>query len=51
MPQMSPLSWTLLYIIFSALLMTTMVINYYTFLYKPFKQTLKNNIKNINWKW
>nr|YP_009128361.1 ATP synthase F0 subunit 8 [Tribolium confusum]AJP09525.1 ATP synthase F0 subunit 8 [Tribolium confusum] len=53
MPQMAPLNWLLLMIIFIAILVTFNIMNYYTVTYqtltKP-SQNLKLEIKT-NWKW
>nr|AXS64798.1 ATP synthase F0 subunit 8 [Phalacridae sp. KM-2017] len=51
MPQMAPLSWLLMFIIFSTIFLIFNIMNYYNFLY-PIKKTLiiKKKI-SINWKW
>nr|AML26149.1 ATP synthase F0 subunit 8 [Scolytinae sp. BMNH 1274282] len=51
MPQMAPTNWTLLYMVFSVILVITIIMNYYLFMYQPMKQTFKNKFKIINWKW
>nr|WGL40321.1 ATP synthase F0 subunit 8 [Tomicus brevipilosus] len=52
MPQMAPMNWLVLFIMFILLFILTMIINYFSFYYYPSK-TNKNFLdnKNINWKW
>nr|UPX88078.1 ATP synthase F0 subunit 8 [Aedeomyia squamipennis] len=53
MPQMAPISWLTLFIIFSITFMIFNIKNYYNFLY-PLSKTSQNlNIKKnkMNWKW
>nr|YP_010895226.1 ATP synthase F0 subunit 8 [Orthoprosopa grisea]WJW73765.1 ATP synthase F0 subunit 8 [Orthoprosopa grisea] len=53
MPQMAPISWLTLFLLFSVIFMLFNMMNY--FIYKP--PILKSNIKNkmsinsMNWKW
>nr|ARH55172.1 ATP synthase F0 subunit 8 [Sericus brunneus] len=51
MPQMAPLSWMNLFMMFILTFMILNTLNYFSFVYnnKSFKKTPK--IKNINWKW
>nr|QXU76332.1 ATP synthase F0 subunit 8 [Choroterpes yixingensis] len=53
MPQMAPLSWILLYIIFSLTLILFSSINFFNYNPSCFKDTsLKSiSIKALNWKW
>nr|YP_010443326.1 ATP synthase F0 subunit 8 [Coenochilus striatus]UTE83854.1 ATP synthase F0 subunit 8 [Coenochilus striatus] len=51
MPQMSPLSWLLMFIIFSITFILFNVLNYYCFLYPVKTSSQKKTIKKINWKW
>nr|AXS65883.1 ATP synthase F0 subunit 8 [Bostrichoidea sp. 4 KM-2017] len=51
MPQMAPLSWTLLFIYFSMIYMFINSINYYNFFYTPMKSFKLFKKKLINWKW
>nr|YP_010414548.1 ATP synthase F0 subunit 8 [Austrogymnocnemia maculata]URT60714.1 ATP synthase F0 subunit 8 [Austrogymnocnemia maculata] len=52
MPQMSPLSWWLLFIYFILLLAVFSIVNYYIFFYTPQKQDLISlKTKSMNWKW
>nr|WBR65694.1 ATP synthase F0 subunit 8 [Layahima sp. 2 YZ-2022a] len=53
MPQMSPLSWWMLFIYFLVLLLLFSIMNYYIFLYPPQKSEASNkiSIKSMNWKW
>nr|URX54139.1 ATP synthase F0 subunit 8 [Glyptotermes sp. 15 AB-2022a]URX54152.1 ATP synthase F0 subunit 8 [Glyptotermes sp. 15 AB-2022a]URX54191.1 ATP synthase F0 subunit 8 [Glyptotermes sp. 15 AB-2022a] len=52
MPQMMPLSWLTLFILFSTALMLFAATNYYSYIPKT-KITQKNEIKqkNMAWKW
>nr|QWL25011.1 ATP synthase F0 subunit 8 [Cryptotermes brevis] len=52
MPQMMPLSWLSLFIMFSITMITFAVMNYYMSNTKT-KTTIKNKmqIKTMNWKW
>nr|QDI93781.1 ATP synthase F0 subunit 8 [Tuxedo cruralis]QDI93794.1 ATP synthase F0 subunit 8 [Tuxedo cruralis]QDI93819.1 ATP synthase F0 subunit 8 [Tuxedo cruralis]QDI93832.1 ATP synthase F0 subunit 8 [Tuxedo cruralis] len=53
MPQMSPMWWTTLFLVFLATYMLVMVIMYTYNIYQIMNNSSKknNNIKNINWKW
>nr|YP_010701668.1 ATP synthase F0 subunit 8 [Scaeva affinis]WCJ53229.1 ATP synthase F0 subunit 8 [Scaeva affinis] len=53
MPQMAPISWLLLFILFSIIFILFNMMNY--FLYLPLtsksKNLLKINTNSMNWKW
>nr|YP_009142406.1 ATP synthase F0 subunit 8 [Trilophidia annulata]AKH04358.1 ATP synthase F0 subunit 8 [Trilophidia annulata]QOL00780.1 ATP synthase F0 subunit 8 [Trilophidia annulata] len=52
MPQMSPMMWFSLFIIFSITMMMFNQLNFFT--YKPNKIksiSMKNKKKELNWKW
>nr|YP_009971737.1 ATP synthase F0 subunit 8 [Platisus moerosus]QNG56447.1 ATP synthase F0 subunit 8 [Platisus moerosus] len=51
MPQMSPLSWLMLFFFFSIIFIMYNIFNYFSFIY-PIKisKTFKSKIQ-INWKW
>nr|UOU85139.1 ATP synthase F0 subunit 8 [Tipula paludosa] len=53
MPQMAPISWLLLFIIFSMTLIIFNTLNYFSFLPSTPKksQTQKMNNLPLNWKW
>nr|AXA45529.1 ATP synthase F0 subunit 8 [Paederus fuscipes] len=51
MPQMAPLNWTILFIIFNMIFIIINVINYYSFLYPPKSYNIKKKTNKINWKW
>nr|YP_009271736.1 ATP synthase F0 subunit 8 [Osmoderma opicum]ANY27994.1 ATP synthase F0 subunit 8 [Osmoderma caeleste] len=51
MPQMSPLSWLILFIIFVWVLILFNVLNYYCFLYPVKTYSTKPKTLKINWKW
>nr|YP_009057644.1 ATP synthase F0 subunit 8 [Myrmeleon immanis]AHY39227.1 ATP synthase F0 subunit 8 [Myrmeleon immanis]AIT55813.1 ATP synthase F0 subunit 8 [Myrmeleon immanis] len=52
MPQMSPLSWWMLFLYFILLLILFSIMNYYIFFYLPQKTESTNIItKSMNWKW
>nr|QNJ33944.1 ATP synthase F0 subunit 8 [Medetera sp. Qilemoge-2020] len=53
MPQMSPLNWLSLYMIFTAALILFCMINYFS--YAPMtpetKTDTQKSMKSLNWKW
>nr|WLG71237.1 ATP synthase F0 subunit 8 [Rhithrodytes pantaleonii] len=52
MPQMAPMNWLILYILFSMIFLIFNFMNYYSFLIS--KKTNKKNFymkKMLNWKW
>nr|UZC33337.1 ATP synthase F0 subunit 8 [Mastotermes darwiniensis] len=52
MPQMMPLSWLMLFFMFSLTFLLFNVVNYYSHIHKnvnPTKKTIKVN--SMNWKW
>nr|YP_009351199.1 ATP synthase F0 subunit 8 [Sphaerotermes sphaerothorax]AIY61870.1 ATP synthase F0 subunit 8 [Sphaerotermes sphaerothorax]AQP28829.1 ATP synthase F0 subunit 8 [Sphaerotermes sphaerothorax]URH16557.1 ATP synthase F0 subunit 8 [Sphaerotermes sphaerothorax] len=52
MPQMMPMEWTMLYILFLATFLMFNIMNYFT--QSPNKQMKAKytiNIKKMNWKW
>nr|AML26533.1 ATP synthase F0 subunit 8 [Staphylinidae sp. BMNH 1274696] len=51
MPQMAPMNWLSLFIMFIVVFMLFNSLNYFCFLYSP--KSLSSNIKNfkMNWKW
>nr|AML26249.1 ATP synthase F0 subunit 8 [Leiodidae sp. BMNH 1274323] len=51
MPQMAPLMWVTLFIIFSSIFLLTNMINYFIINYNIKKKINKMNFKKINWKW
>nr|UJG45205.1 ATP synthase F0 subunit 8 [Ephemera vulgata] len=53
MPQMAPLSWLTLFVIFSMTLILFNIINYYSFDTSPPSslQTSKSSTKAFNWQW
>nr|ARH54029.1 ATP synthase F0 subunit 8 [Tomoxia bucephala] len=51
MPQMAPLSWTLLMIMFIVTLMIFSSLNFYSFNYSSNHSSLSIKKKNMNWKW
>nr|UPX88398.1 ATP synthase F0 subunit 8 [Nephrotoma quadrifaria] len=53
MPQMSPINWLLLFIIFSIILIIFNTLNYFSFLPLTPKThlTTKKNYTPLNWKW
>nr|AII41673.1 ATP synthase subunit 8 [Pedetontinus luanchuanensis] len=53
MPQMSPLSWLMLFIMFSMTYLSFLIMNYFN-KHMPFKSVSKNkNLESqtLNWKW
>nr|AVN67818.1 ATP synthase F0 subunit 8 [Ischnoptera deropeltiformis] len=52
MPQMMPMSWLILFMFFSLLLMLFNFMNYYSLVIEPPKSlTKKIKINKLNWKW
>nr|QXX99631.1 ATP synthase F0 subunit 8 [Graphium xenocles] len=53
MPQMMPINWIILFIFFIMTFILFNMLNYYIFLYKNKYNynSLKNQKKNLNWKW
>nr|UEX92144.1 ATP synthase F0 subunit 8 [Acidiella didymera] len=53
MPQMAPMGWLNLFIIFSITFILFSMMNYYMTLYKsPQSKTIyKLSMKSLNWKW
>nr|QLY89970.1 ATP synthase F0 subunit 8 [Sympycnus pulicarius] len=53
MPQMAPLSWLSLYMIFSITLILFCIMNYYIFIPSPLTKTSskKSSSNNFHWKW
>nr|UPX88613.1 ATP synthase F0 subunit 8 [Pterostichus melanarius] len=54
MPQMAPMNWWFLYIMFMLIFLMFNFINYYMFLIKNYSDSIKNNnyiSKIVNWKW
>nr|YP_010397347.1 ATP synthase F0 subunit 8 [Glycyphana fulvistemma]UQJ77454.1 ATP synthase F0 subunit 8 [Glycyphana fulvistemma] len=51
MPQMAPLSWLILFMIFCLTFILFNVLNYYCFLYTPKTSMPKKTTFKINWKW
>nr|UBN08837.1 ATP synthase F0 subunit 8 [Neogeoscapheus hanni] len=51
MPQMMPLSWTILYIYFIMILFMFVFMNYYSFIPLPKIKEKKTSFKPFDWKW
>nr|AML26268.1 ATP synthase F0 subunit 8 [Leiodidae sp. BMNH 1274324] len=51
MPQMAPLMWVTLFMIFSSIFLLINMINYFIINYSPSKKNKMLNFKKINWKW
>nr|ALO76642.1 ATP synthase F0 subunit 8 [Nigidius sp. NIG01] len=51
MPQMAPMSWALLMIMFIFTLLIFNSLNYFSFLYPPKFLKIKKINTMINWKW
>nr|YP_010946937.1 ATP synthase F0 subunit 8 [Sigmella digitalis]WGO57694.1 ATP synthase F0 subunit 8 [Sigmella digitalis] len=52
MPQMMPLSWTLLYLFFLTLFLLFTFMNYYSHIPTPLKSSTKSiHTNSMNWKW
>nr|AMP43810.1 ATP synthase F0 subunit 8 [Suragina sp. KW-2016] len=53
MPQMAPISWLLLFIIFSITFVLFNMTNYFFFILNPKKSEMleKKKSNSLNWKW
>nr|ARH53912.1 ATP synthase F0 subunit 8 [Limonius minutus] len=51
MPQMAPLSWINLFIMFIMIFMIMNTLNYFSFKYENLILKSTPNINKINWKW
>nr|AXS65583.1 ATP synthase F0 subunit 8 [Cleroidea sp. 5 KM-2017] len=51
MPQMSPLSWTSLFLEFCLIFLLISSINYFSFYYMNSENIVKKISLKINWKW
>nr|UCU57946.1 ATP synthase F0 subunit 8 [Dicronocephalus adamsi] len=51
MPQMAPLSWLILFIMFCLTFILFNILNYYCFIYKVKSTSSKKTINKISWKW
>nr|UFR82815.1 ATP synthase F0 subunit 8 [Dicronorhina derbyana] len=51
MPQMAPLNWLVLFIIFCITFILFNVLNYYCFIYPIKSISTKKMPKKISWKW
>ncbi|YP_010419960.1 ATP synthase F0 subunit 8 (mitochondrion) [Anopheles nili] len=53
MPQMAPINWLILFVMFSITLVIFNILNYFAFFYTPLKTSQSLNIKfnKLNWKW
>nr|APX40138.1 ATP synthase F0 subunit 8 [Cryptocephalus lusitanicus] len=51
MPQMAPLNWLTLFIMFSIYIMIFSSMNYFFSLKTPTKKSLKTKMKFQNWLW
>ncbi|YP_009270988.1 ATP synthase F0 subunit 8 (mitochondrion) [Agrilus planipennis] len=52
MPQMSPLSWLALFLVFSVTFVIFSIMNYYSMNYSASTNSkMKTQLKKINWSW
>nr|ALO70966.1 ATP synthase F0 subunit 8 [Aleocharinae sp. 4 EF-2015] len=51
MPQMAPMNWLSLFLMFIATFMIFNSLNYFCFLYQPKSFKINKIISKINWKW
>nr|QEL51265.1 ATP synthase F0 subunit 8 [Philonthus decorus] len=51
MPQMAPMNWLTLFILFTIIFLMFNVMNYFSFKYPVKKFTTKKKTNKINWKW
>nr|WCQ78445.1 ATP synthase F0 subunit 8 [Agriotes sp. GTI-106] len=51
MPQMAPLSWLNLFIMFVMTFLVLNSLNYFSFMYKNIQSKSAPKMNHINWKW
>nr|QWK39725.1 ATP synthase F0 subunit 8 [Omorgus chinensis]UFR81804.1 ATP synthase F0 subunit 8 [Trogidae sp.] len=51
MPQMAPMSWLSLFLLFSMIFILFNCLNYYSFNYTPKKFLMEKVQSKLNWKW
>nr|ALO70841.1 ATP synthase F0 subunit 8 [Philonthus fimetarius] len=51
MPQMAPLNWLSLFILFTMIFIIFNSMNYFSFKYSFKKSNFSKKINKINWKW
>nr|YP_010491829.1 ATP synthase F0 subunit 8 [Dinothenarus chrysocomus]UWM92615.1 ATP synthase F0 subunit 8 [Dinothenarus chrysocomus] len=51
MPQMAPLNWLILFIMFTIIFLMFNCLNYFSFSYKNKPLTFSKFKNKINWKW
>nr|YP_009995353.1 ATP synthase F0 subunit 8 [Ochthebius glaber]QNP09769.1 ATP synthase F0 subunit 8 [Ochthebius glaber] len=52
MPQMAPMNWLVLFIMFSIIFLMFNSMNYFSFKYTPINKTMLNTNKfKLTWKW
>nr|YP_003097167.1 ATP synthase F0 subunit 8 [Psacothea hilaris]ACR44356.1 ATP synthase F0 subunit 8 [Psacothea hilaris] len=51
MPQMAPLSWLILFILFISIFFLFNIMNFYSFNYKEKSIKQKKSLLTFNWKW
>nr|ARH55199.1 ATP synthase F0 subunit 8 [Silpha tyrolensis] len=51
MPQMAPMNWLMLFLMFIMIFLLFNSMNYFSFKYPIKKTSVTKNISKINWKW
>nr|AML26052.1 ATP synthase F0 subunit 8 [Staphylinidae sp. BMNH 1274251] len=51
MPQMAPMNWLVLFMMFIMIFMIFNSLNYFCFLYSPKSSTFKMKKSKVSWKW
>nr|YP_009185856.1 ATP synthase F0 subunit 8 [Liogluta microptera]ALO70665.1 ATP synthase F0 subunit 8 [Liogluta microptera] len=51
MPQMAPMNWLSLFLMFIIVFMIFNSLNYFCFLYTPKTMKMEKSTSSINWKW
>nr|AML26551.1 ATP synthase F0 subunit 8 [Staphylinidae sp. BMNH 1274697] len=51
MPQMAPMNWLLLFMMFITVFMIFNSMNYFCFMYAPKTSSSKGKFSSISWKW
>nr|QEH58957.1 ATPase subunit 8 [Metrocoris sp. XD-2019] len=51
MPQMAPMSWTMLFLMFISMVVLINMMMYFNKNYLTKKELIKSKMKMMNWKW
>nr|YP_009995314.1 ATP synthase F0 subunit 8 [Ochthebius atriceps]QNP09717.1 ATP synthase F0 subunit 8 [Ochthebius atriceps] len=51
MPQMAPMNWIMLFLMFTMIFLIFNSLNYFSFKYLPLNKSFTNKMNKLNWKW